>query len=90
MHSKKRAKIINDPIYGFIEIDAGIINELVNHTYFQRLRRISQLGLSYLVYPGAQHTRFQHALGCLHLMTKAIQQLIKKGHQISDEEQIAV
>mgnify|MGYP006158266321 FL=1 len=90
MHSKKRAKIINDPIYGFIEIDAGIINELVNHTYFQRLRRISQLGLSYLVYPGAQHTRFQHALGCLHLMSKAIQQLIKKGHQISDEEQTAI
>ena len=90
MHSKKRAKIINDPIYGFIEIEAGIINELVNHPYFQRLRRISQLGLSYLVYPGAQHTRFQHALGCLHLMTKAIQQLIKKGHQISDEEQIAI
>ena len=90
MHSKKRAKIINDPIYGFIEIESGIINELVNHPYFQRLRRISQLGLSYLVYPGAQHTRFQHALGCLHLMTKAIQQLIKKGHQISDEEQIAI
>ena len=90
MHSKKRAKIINDPIYGFIEIESGIINELVNHHYFQRLRRISQLGLSYLVYPGAQHTRFQHALGCLHLMTKAIQQLIKKGHQISYEEQIAI
>ena len=90
MHSKKRAKIINDPIYGFIEIDAGIINKLVNHPYFQRLRRISQLGLSYLVYPGAQHSRFQHALGCLHLMTKAIQQLIKKGHQISNEEQIAI
>ena len=54
MHSKKRAKIINDPIYGFIEIEKGIINELINHNYFQRLRRISQLGLSHLVYPGAQ------------------------------------
>ena len=51
MHSNKRAKIINDPIYGFIEIDKGIINDLINHDYFQRLRRISQLGLSYLVYP---------------------------------------
>ena len=72
MHSKKRAKIINDPIYGFIEVDKGIINDLINHKYFQRLRRISQLGLSYLVYPGAQHTRFQHAIGSLHLMNKAL------------------
>jgi len=90
MHSKKRAKIINDPIYGFIEIDSGIINKLINHPYFQRLRRISQLGLSYLVYPGAQHTRFQHALGCLHLISKATQQLLKKGHEISQEEQEAI
>jgi len=90
MHLKKRAKIINDPIYGFIEIESGIINKLLNHPYFQRLRRISQLGLSYLVYPGAQHTRFQHALGCLHLMSKAIQQLLKKGHEISAEEQTAI
>ena len=90
MHSKKRAKIINDPIYGFIEIESGIINSLINHPYFQRLRRISQLGLSYLVYPGAQHTRFQHALGCLHLVSKATQQLLKKGHKINQEEQEAV
>ncbi len=61
MHSNKRAKIINDPIYGFIDIDKGIINDLINHEFFQRLRRISQLGLTYLVYPGANHTRFQHA-----------------------------
>ena len=90
MHSKKRAKIINDPIYGFIEVEKGIINKLINHTYFQRLRRISQLGLSYLVYPGAQHTRFQHALGCLHLASKVIQQLEYKGHKISNEEKEAL
>jgi uncharacterized protein len=90
MHSKKRAKIINDPIYGFIEIEKGIINELINHNYFQRLRRISQLGLSHLVYPGAQHTRFQHALGCLHLASKVIQQLEYKGHKINNEEKEAL
>ena len=86
MHTNERAKIINDPIYGFIDIDKGIINDLINHEYFQRLRRISQLGLSYLVYPGAQHTRFQHALGCLFLMKKALLQLENKGHIITKEE----
>ena len=90
MHSKKRAKIINDPIYGFIEVDKGIINDLINHKYFQRLRRISQLGLSYLVYPGAQHTRFQHAIGSLHLMNKALIQLENKGHKISKREKEGV
>ena len=90
MHSKKRAKIINDPIYGFIEVDKGIINDLINHKYFQRLRRISQLGLSYLVYPGAQHTRFQHAIGSLHLMNKALIQLENKGHKISKPEKEGV
>ncbi|MBL6874097.1 MAG: HD domain-containing protein [Flavobacteriales bacterium] len=90
MHSKKRAKIINDPIYGFIEIDKGIINDLINHKYFQRLRRISQLGLSYLVYPGAQHSRFQHAIGSLHLMNKALIQLENKGHKISKLEKEGV
>ena len=90
MHSNKRAKIINDPIYGFIEIDKGIINDLINHDYFQRLRRISQLGLSYLVYPGAEHSRFQHALGCLHLMKKALDVLENKGHKITSDEKIAV
>ena len=90
MHSNERAKIINDPIYGFIDIDKGIINDLINHEYFQRLRRISQLGLSYLVYPGAHHTRFQHAIGCLHLMKKAISQLERKGHKITDEEKEGV
>ena len=90
MHSKKRAKIINDPIYGFIEVDKGIINDLINHKYFQRLRRISQLGLSYLVYPGAQHTRFQHAIGSLHLMNKALIQLENKGLKISKLEKEGV
>ena len=90
MHSSERAKIINDPIYGFIDIDKGIINDLINHEYFQRLRRISQLGLSYLVYPGAHHTRFQHAIGCLHLMKKAISQLERKGHKITHEEKEGV
>ncbi len=90
MHSNKRAKIINDPIYGFIDIDKGIINDLINHEFFQRLRRISQLGLAYLVYPGANHTRFQHALGCLHLMNKALYHIENKGHKISFDEKEAV
>ena len=90
MQSNKRAKIINDPIYGFIDIDKGIINDLINHEFFQRLRRISQLGLTYLVYPGANHTRFQHALGCLHLMNKALHQIENKGHKISFDEKEAV
>ena len=79
MISNQKDKIINDPIYGFITIDSGIITDLIDHPYFQRLRRISQLGLSYLVYPGAHHSRFQHAIGALHLMTKAINQIKKKG-----------
>jgi HD superfamily phosphohydrolase len=86
----EKYKIINDPIYGFIKIESQIIYDLMNHKYFQRLRRISQLGLSYLVYPGAQHTRFQHALGSLHLMDKAIQQLTNKGHKITSQEQEAL
>lgn len=86
----KKDKIINDPIYGFITIDSGIISNLINHPYFQRLRRISQLGLSYLVYPGAKHSRFHHAIGCMHLMTKAIHQIRKKGHTISEKESEAL
>ena len=86
MISSKKDKIINDPIYGFITIDKGIITKLIEHPYFQRLRRVSQLGLSYLVYPGAIHSRFHHAIGCMHLITKAIYQLRKKGHTISNEE----
>ena len=86
MLSNNKDKIINDPIYGFITIDEGIIKDLIDHKYFQRLRKISQLGLSHLVYPGAHHSRFHHAIGCLHLMNKAISQLRKKGHIITDKE----
>ncbi len=83
----KKLEIFNDPIYGFIAIPSSLIFELIGHPYFQRLRRISQMGLSYLVYPGAHHTRFHHALGCMHLMQKAIQLLRFKGVVISGEEE---
>ena len=83
-------KIINDPIYGFITIKDPLIYELINHPYFQRLRRISQLGLTYLVYPGAYHTRFHHAIGAMHLMGRAIYTLRQKGHEITPEEERGV
>ncbi|MCL4170963.1 UNVERIFIED_CONTAM: hypothetical protein GTU68_056499, partial [Idotea baltica] len=79
-------KIFNDPIYGFIGIPNALIFDLIAHPYFQRLRRISQMGLSYLVYPGAHHTRFHHALGSMHLMQKAIQVLRFKGIEITEED----
>jgi len=79
-------KIINDPIYGFIHIPFNIIGELIEHPYFQRLRRISQLGLSSLVYPGANHNRFHHAIGAMHLMHNAIETLKSKGHGITKKE----
>ncbi len=85
-HATNKLKILNDPIYGFITIPNALIFDLIEHPYFQRLRRISQMGLSYLVYPGAHHTRFQHALGCMHLMQKAIHVLRFKGVEISSEE----
>lgn len=90
MQNKKKDKIINDPIYGFIKLDYGIILDLIDHPYFQRLRKISQLGLSYLVYPGANHSRFQHAIGCMFLMNKAIIQLKNKGHIITEKESEAL
>ena len=90
MSHLKKDKIINDPIYGFVQIEKGIIFNLIEHPFFQRLRRISQLGLSYLVYPGANHSRFHHAIGCVFLMNKAIDQIRKKGHKISDKEAEAV
>ena len=90
MNSQNKLKIINDPIYGFITIPSSIIFELIEHRYFQRLRRISQMGMSYLVYPGAHHTRFQHAVGAMHLMQKAVQTLIFKGVKISTEESEAL
>ncbi len=89
MKKQNKLKIINDPIYGFITIPSELIFDLIEHPYFQRLRRITQMGLSHLVYPGAQHTRFQHALGCLYLMQKALQTLKFKGVEITKEEEEA-
>jgi HD superfamily phosphohydrolase len=80
-------KIINDPVHGFIRLPSELIFDLLEHPVFQRLRRIKQLGLTYYVYPGATHTRFQHALGSVHLMTQAIAILKQKGVDISPEEE---
>ncbi len=85
--TNNKLKIFNDPIYGFITIPNSLIFDLIQHKYFQRLRRITQMGLSYLVYPGAHHTRFHHALGSMHLMQKAINVLRFKGVAISPEEE---
>ena len=81
-----KSKILNDPVYGFITLPYKIISDIIDHPYFQRLRRIKQLGLSHLVYPGALHTRFHHALGCTHLMSHAISTLRSLGHEITDDE----
>jgi len=86
LNTNNKLKIFNDPIYGFITIPNTLIFDLIAHRYFQRLRRISQMGLSYLVYPGAHHTRFHHALGCLHLMQNAVRILQFKGVKISNLE----
>ncbi|MBP2832642.1 HD domain-containing protein [Aquimarina sp. U1-2] len=90
MKKRNKLKILNDPIYGFITIPNELIFDLLEHKYFQRLRRISQMGLSYLVYPGAHHTRFHHALGCMHLMQKAVRVLGFKGVAISEDEEEAL
>ena len=90
MSQTNKLKIFNDPIYGFITIPNALIYDLIQHPYFQRLRRISQMGMSYLVYPGAHHTRFHHALGCLHIMQKAVQTLKFKGVSISQAEEDAL
>jgi HD superfamily phosphohydrolase len=87
---KARRKIINDPVYGFITIRHPFILELIDHPWFQRLRRIAQLGLSHMVYPGALHNRFQHAIGAMHLMQNAIDELRLKGNEIDDEEEVAL
>ncbi len=81
-----KRKIFNDPVYGFITIPNEIVFDVIEHPYFQRLRRIKQLGLTHLVYPGALHTRFHHSLGAMHLMGRALFELKLKGHSISDEE----
>lgn len=81
-----KKKIINDPLYGFVSIPNPLIFEVMEHPHFQRLRHISQLGLAQFVYPGARHTRFQHALGAYHLMTRALESLREKGVNITKEE----
>ena len=83
-------KLINDPVFGFINIPKGLLYDIVRHPLLQRLTRIKQVGLSSVVYPGAQHTRFQHSLGAFHLMSEAITQLASKGNFIFDSEAEAV
>lgn len=84
--SFNKRKILNDPVYGFISLPNELIYDLVEHPYFQRLRRIKQVGMTDLVYPGANHTRFHHALGATHLMQTAIENLRLKGVRISEDE----
>lgn len=85
-----KLKILNDPIYGFVQIPNSLIFDIIEHPYFQRLRRISQMGFSNLVYPGANHTRFHHALGCIYLMQRAIRVLRFKQVAISKDEENAL
>ena len=84
--AQNKKKIFNDPLYGFINIPGGLIFDLIEHPYFQRLRRITQLGLTHLVYPSAIHSRFSHALGSMFLMNEALRILRQKGHEITDAE----
>jgi HD superfamily phosphohydrolase len=86
MINTNKKKIVNDPVHGFININYPLIYDLIEHPYFQRLRNIKQLGLTYLVYPGATHSRLQHALGAMHLLDMAIETLRSKGQIIMDEE----
>ncbi len=88
--STNKLKIINDPVYGFIKIPYEIVFDLIELPVFQRLRRIRQLGMTHFVYPGANHTRFQHAIGAMHLMGQAIEVIRSKGHEISTNEAQAV
>ncbi len=83
---QNKKKIINDPLYGFITIPFDIVYDIIEHPYFQRLRRIRQLGLTSMVYPGAYNTRFHHAIGAMHLAMQAADVLIQKGHEIKEEE----
>ena len=85
MNNSKK-KLFNDPVYGFISVRSELVFEIIQHPYFQRLRRIKQLGLTDFIYPGALHTRFHHALGAMHLMDKALTSLNSKGHMIFDAE----
>ena len=90
MKKPNKRKIINDPVFGFINIPNDFLYDIIQHPYFQRLHRIKQLGLSSFVYPGAQHTRMQHSLGAMHLMGEAISQLRQQGHEITPPEAEAV
>lgn len=81
-----KRKIFNDPVYGFITVPYASVFDVIEHPFFQRLRRIKQLGLTHLVYPGALHTRFHHTLGAMHLMGLAVEELRAKGYAITDEE----
>ncbi len=85
-----KLKIFNDPIYGFVQIPNTIVYDLIEHPYFQRLRNIKQTGFASIVYPGSNHTRFHHALGCLHLMQKAVSTLRDKKIEITEQEEKAV
>ncbi len=87
--TNNKKKIFNDPVYGFISISKEFIFDIIEHPYVQRLRRIKQLGMTHLVYPGALHTRFHHVLGAMHLMSKAIATIRRKGHEISQSEEEA-
>lgn len=86
MPARNKLKIINDPIYGFVHIPSSLVFDIIEHPYFQRLRRINQMGLSFLVFPGAKHTRFEHVLGCMHLMQKTVEILRFKGVTITEKE----
>lgn len=90
LNNMNDAKIINDPVFGFIKIPRGLLYDIVRHPLMQRLNRINQLGLASVVYPGARHTRFQHSLGAFHLMSEAILSLQQKGQFIFDSEAEAV
>lgn len=84
-----KKKIFNDPVYGFISLPFNLIFDIIEHPFFQRLRRIKQLGLTHLVYPGALHTRFHHAMGAMHLTMKALDVIQSKGHKVTKKERKA-
>lgn len=86
----QKRKIVNDPVFGFINVSEGLLLDIINHPYMQRLARIKQMGLSSVVYPGAQHTRFQHSLGAFYLMSEALLHLSAKGIEITNDEAEAV
>ena len=85
-----KRKIINDPVYGFLTIDDDLLYDLISHPYLLRESQIKQLGFTYMVYPGAMHSRFSHMLGALNLMNRAIEVLRNKGVEISPEESLGV